>query len=414
MNMIKVTVHYYRWLMLIIALVFLYGCKPQPVGNEPWTLMVYMGANDTQLASYAEQNLQDLLNAPRNPRVQILVQIERQGEAERWRIRENEEPIPEIVQGANVADSEQLTAFLSWAKTMSQGHRRALVLWGHGDGWDQDIWQPEVVERVRSISPRGLFGGNTADGKRAMLPNHRISQAIHDANLELDVLGFDGCTMATLETLYEFSDNADYLVASQHLVPLQGWNYFGLLTAMNQEHPQNVQMLINQVLQAYREKYRQLPGTWSLSAFSAAGIDAAHQALNMWSVNQLEEETSADNISLLRSVRPTAELAEVNTINPSIYVDMQQLFAPTALDVPDVISALKLARAGYWANASAGQQGVNGLSLVFYQMPEAADNNILNQNYRMFDAATGIGSRGEFFSANAWPDVFWRYAEAFP
>lgn len=381
--------------------------------------MLYMGAHDSQLAPYAELNLQAILAAERSPYVQVLLQIERHGESERWQINHSGYPVRQIIEAADVTDPASLTSFLLWAKSLSTDHHRALVLWGHGDGWDQDIWQPEITTRTEpTVQPFGMFGGSNSNGTRAMLANHRISQAINDADLSLSVLGFDGCSMATLETLYEYSDNAHYLIASQHLIPLQGWNYFDLLSMMAAEYPDSAQHWIQQVLQTYRTQYKSVPGQWSMSAFSSQGIGSIHLALNDWSTRQLAQSlqsdtVQADVIARLYDARHSSPLSVINPINPHVYVDIRQLFGKLALDDEPIRNALDEARVGYYANGAAGQQDLSGLSLVFYSMPIAEESNVLNQNYRDYDEVTGRGNRGDFFSRNAWPEVFWLYADTF-
>ena len=53
-------------------------------------------------------------------------------------------------------------------------------------------------------------------------------------NQPVDIIGFDTCLMATVDTAYTFSDIGKYLVASQEVEPGNGWLYSGWLGALAQ------------------------------------------------------------------------------------------------------------------------------------------------------------------------------------
>src|SRR6185295_20386056 len=42
---------------------------------------------------------------------------------------------------------------------------------------------------------------------------------------EVDIIAFKDCFMSTLEAAYELKGSADYILASQEIVPIQGWPY---------------------------------------------------------------------------------------------------------------------------------------------------------------------------------------------
>ena len=53
-----------------------------------------------------------------------------------------------------------------------------------------------------------------------------------DGGTPFEVVGFDTCLMATIDTAYAFSDIAKYLVASEEFEPGCGWNYTVWLQAL--------------------------------------------------------------------------------------------------------------------------------------------------------------------------------------
>ncbi len=51
----------------------------------------------------------------------------------------------------------------------------------------------------------------------------------------MDVIAFKDCFMANLETAYELSGLADYLLASPGLVPVEGWPYEEMFKALTDD-----------------------------------------------------------------------------------------------------------------------------------------------------------------------------------
>ncbi len=60
-----------------------------------------------------------------------------------------------------------------------------------------------------------------------------IERALFNSGCEFDLVGFDACLMATLETAFVVEPYADYLIASEELEPGIGWFYTGWLTELS-------------------------------------------------------------------------------------------------------------------------------------------------------------------------------------
>lgn len=125
----------------------------------------------------------------------------------------------EELPSANMGDPQTLTDFLSFAKENYPANRTMVSFWNHGGGsvtgaaFDElyggdSLTLPEMYGAFTSVY--------TADGK----------------NQPIDLVGFDTCLMATVDTAYTFSDLAKYLVASEELEPGNGWLYSGIMQAL--------------------------------------------------------------------------------------------------------------------------------------------------------------------------------------
>ena len=198
--------------------------------RQPWLIMVYMQAGDnSNLDSLAVQDLKELqasvqgLKDPNdggNPDVSVLVQMRR-----RWpgcalsaisfrrasRSRRCRQPTD-----GHMATKASLSAFLSDALAMggSTVEHHCLVLWGHnyGLGFGRDHDDPLQLKELAAA----LKVYKTGRGK------------------PLDLLATNSCTMAYAEAAFELREAAEYLVASQVLMPLAGFPYFPILRSIDQ------------------------------------------------------------------------------------------------------------------------------------------------------------------------------------
>lgn len=115
----------------------------------------------------------------------------------------------------------------------------------------------DLEEMFQIQPPKGVkvvvqTGGAKA-WKREEIPSDRIGRFIYDKKgwkkketLELwdafaqtgksyDIIGFDACLMANLETANSVSPYGTYLIASQELEQANGWNYTGIIEALQHD-----------------------------------------------------------------------------------------------------------------------------------------------------------------------------------
>ena len=62
-----------------------------------------------------------------------------------------------------------------------------------------------------------------------------LSRVWSDA--KIDVIGFDACLMAMLETAYALRDSGSVMVASEELEPGDGWSYDNFLRRLSPTPP---------------------------------------------------------------------------------------------------------------------------------------------------------------------------------
>ena len=120
---------------------------------------------------------------------------------------------------ANMGAPETLEDFLRFCGENYPADRTMLIFWNHGGG-----------------SLAGVAFDETYDNDSLSLPE--IYSAIASActlsreDPPFDVVGFDACLMATVDTAYMLEDCARYLIASEETEPGCGWNYSQWLYAL--------------------------------------------------------------------------------------------------------------------------------------------------------------------------------------
>lgn len=290
-----------------------------------WTVLHYM-AGDNDLEEAGAEDIGEMLRAGGSSRAHVVVQFDRYSPSHLTRrfvipdrpgmtfeeLEKQSDPIPE----GNTGDPKVLSDFLGWGRTTYPSHRRALILWNHGDGW-RPVDLEEAARRVhrgRVPPPRLFHEGRPRRGAFRTLLGHRHALFVHprailydmqgvvsnraigydftsrnDAldTIELrkalgrgrvDLLGCDACLMAQLEVAYELRDHVSILVASEQNEPGEGWPYHQILPALHHPAPLSPEALGVHIAKAYISHWKphldekhDLPLTQSVLRLEAIG-----------------------------------------------------------------------------------------------------------------------------------------------
>lgn len=120
---------------------------------------------------------------------------------------------------ASMGDADTLADFLSFAYENYPADKIGVIFWNHGGG------------SVSGVSFDELYDDDS-------LTLHEIQSAfaeVWDASSDdqpLEMVGFDTCLMATIDTAAVLKDYAHYMVASEETEPGTGWDYTGWLSAL--------------------------------------------------------------------------------------------------------------------------------------------------------------------------------------
>ena len=113
----------------------------------------------------------------------------------------------------SMTEPDVLSGYIKWCVKNYPASRYELILWNHGGGSVSGYGYDEKFASSGSMSLSGL------------------DEALKDAGVKFDFIGFDACLMATAETALTMARYADYLIASEETEPGVGWYYTGWLTA---------------------------------------------------------------------------------------------------------------------------------------------------------------------------------------
>ena len=218
---------------MALALLLCAGCSyesyelgaPEDVGDssDTWTVLVYMCGSDLESeAGLATDNLIELTGSELGNNVNFVIQT---GGASKWRnniitAKKIERYVADptgiaFVEDqplASMGESSTLSDFITWGTKKYPADRTMLIFWDHGGGTLSGVCADELYVSRKS-------------GEIDTLTLPEMAKALKKANHHFDLIGFDTCLMATLETAQAVEPWADYLVASEESEPGGGWAY---------------------------------------------------------------------------------------------------------------------------------------------------------------------------------------------
>ncbi len=195
-------------------------------GRDTVTVMIYMCGTDLESKhSMGTRDIMEMAAAKYGSNVHILLYT---GGCLKWNnqiISSRTNQIYEVVDGGIrclVSDAgdpamtrpETLTSFIQWCGKNYPANRNELIFWDHGGG---------------SVSGYGYDEKNSRSGSMSLAG---IDQALQNAGVTFDFIGFDACLMGTVEHALMLEQYADYMIASEETEPGIGWYYTDWLNAL--------------------------------------------------------------------------------------------------------------------------------------------------------------------------------------
>jgi len=295
--------------------------QAEPVG---WTILEYLCGTDLETEyGAATENLEEIIGAHKEGAEYHYV-IETGGTKEwkcgvdsnkiqRWYLENGQLMLANELELASMGAPKTLSDFLSWGVENFPAEHYMLIIWDHGGGCLSGVVFDE------------LFGNDS-------LTMGELDSALSDAGVYLDVLGFDACLMANLETAATVAPYADYMIASEESIPSSGWDYGAFTECLEQNpyiEPEDFSMA---VCDAYLKKCTRLE-TRAMATLSVLDLNKVDSLVLQFGDMAREMETLTTDINALVSMAQSSKRAENYGGQSSNLIDLGDLI----LEARDVL-----------------------------------------------------------------------------
>ena len=242
-----------------------------PAPRAKWTVMVYI-SGDNNLEDYVVKDLElELAPTGSSANVQVVALADRGPGYDTSRGDWQTTKLYHVTQGMvadpasavadwgerNFGNPQTLIDFVTWTKTNYPADHYALYFWGHGWNWHPG-W---VMEDDTDVDT---------------LDYHETKAAIPSLGF-IDVVGYDGCNMASLEIMKLWNGHATALSSSQEYVGWDGIEYDVVLAQL----AANPNMTADQVAIATSQSAAN-DKTWSAVAVDSR-LNTLITAVDQWS-----------------------------------------------------------------------------------------------------------------------------------
>lgn len=193
-----------------------------------WAVYMYMCGSDLE-SEYgcASTDIEEMISAKLPKGVQYVIQT---GGAKKWKNKlMNAKKLGRYVYDqkglrkvgtsplASMGEKDTLVDFLKFCEKKYPAEHAMVVLWNHGGG---SLYGAEFDE---------LFEFDSLTLEEL---NDAFEAAVEARKKKYDIIGFDACLMASVETASLLQDSADYMIASEEVEPGCGWYYKGISSAL--------------------------------------------------------------------------------------------------------------------------------------------------------------------------------------
>ena len=190
--------------------------------SDTWVVYWYLCGTDLESEmGAASLDIEELQQVKLPPNVKVVIQT---GGAKEWhtdgvpanetaRFLFDEHGLQKLstTKDVNMGSGEALADFLRFGKDNFQADHRIFVFWDHGGGSIGGICYDERYDEMMSLNELRQAFASVYEANAAEPP--------------FELIGFDACLMATVDTLGSIHGFSRYMVASQEQEPGCGWDY---------------------------------------------------------------------------------------------------------------------------------------------------------------------------------------------
>ncbi len=243
--------------------------------NDTWVIYWYLCGTDLETDNAAaSEDLKELRKVKLPPNVKVVIQA---GGANQW----HTDGVPDGGTARFVYDSEGMHSlgptpdadmgaqsgledFLRFGRDNYSADHRIFVFWNHGGGSVGGVCFDERTQNMMSLDEV-----------------NRAFRSVYDANPDappFEMIGFDACLMATVDSLASIHGFSRYMVASQEIEPGCGWNYTGWVGALADNPAMGGAALGKVICDTYYEGCREY-GAEEIATLSLSDVSKAPDLL---------------------------------------------------------------------------------------------------------------------------------------
>jgi hypothetical protein len=265
----------------------------------------------------------------------------------------------------DTSNPNTLEDFITWVVETYPANRFILDIADHGLGWREHC--------------QDLTAGNR------WMNMIELKQALANTGKKFNIIVFSECLMAQLEVAYQIMNFANYMVASEEVMPGPGPDYVRILTNLTNNPFQSDRTFAINMVDFFRQVYSDRSGNETLSAIDLSLIPNVANSVNNFA-NALIKKFTPNNIEIWNA-RDRSE-----SFNETTYKDLIHFASLINTLVTDntirnaaqaVINSASRAMIANWAEV--GHPNAYGMSI--YIEPSIIFWNLLSPGYNALDFA---------------------------
>jgi len=287
--------------------------KKSPPVKKLWTVAVYM-AGDNDLDNNGKLDLAEMKKVGSTGDMNVVAQFDSLSAGSKTtRYEISKGPIAKLATDAkqklgtqNTGDPQSLIDFIGWVAANYPAEHYLLVLWNHGQGWDDtDIFarsrsassrlprtdalhhaffRTSVMKAEKGSRPEIMRAILIDDNSKDFLDNIEMKKVLQAAKTKLgqklDIFGMDACLMNQAEVIYQVRANALFAVGSELTEPLDGWPYTDILSKLANNPSTTPAELAKIVVSDYIASYKSDPTPVTQSAVDVSKVEAVANAVD--------------------------------------------------------------------------------------------------------------------------------------
>ncbi|UCE92183.1 MAG: hypothetical protein JSV90_03360 [Methanobacteriota archaeon] len=245
----------------------------KPFTENAWTVAIYVCADNNLEPYWGDGSLAMLLNIPQSESVEFIayVDIMSTSETQIVEIDGGEAVVLETLPEKNFGDGATFQWFLEDVSVRCEAENLAVIAWDHGGAWRGFCHDSTSGDQIRPIEMR---------------------EAIVGAGVDIDILGFDACMCACIETAYEAaaSELVDLMVASEELVDYDGFPYDLMFTPLALDPEKTAIDVAFDMVDGWAAHYSENEWAWfaTLGVIDVSVILDGIDAIDDWTEGMLE------------------------------------------------------------------------------------------------------------------------------